>query len=80
MEKKLRTYRCELCGSLVAVRRRGRDSLRCCGRPLQLLAAKATEASRGQEAPLLDLVEHLVNGQSCWHLPAGESAGGMSPF
>lgn len=80
MIEKLQTYRCALCGSQVTVRHQGRGSLRCCGLPLQVLAAKETAASREPEALLLDLVEHLVDGQSCWHLPRGEAASGVFPI
>jgi hypothetical protein len=50
----------------VEVWHQGRDSLHCCGVPLKFLAV--------EEAALLDLVEHWVDGQSYWHLPRGEPA------
>jgi desulfoferrodoxin-like iron-binding protein len=80
MAGKLQTYRCERCGSLVAVRLQGRGDLRCCGLPLQFLAEADTEARPEQEGPLLDLVEKWVDGQSWWQLPPAEPAAAFCLF
>jgi desulfoferrodoxin-like iron-binding protein len=73
LAEKLRIYKCEVCGSLVEVWHQGRGSLSCCGLPLKFLAAAE------QEAPLLELVENWVDGQSYWYFPLAESASSIFP-
>ena len=67
-------YQCQVCGSRVEVLSQGGSSLRCCGAPLTFLGASGAPFYREKQAPPIDLIEVMVNGNSCWQfLQLGEA-------
>lgn len=61
-----KVYKCRVCGSLVAVLSQGGGSLSCCGAPLHLLGESGGPDFQKEPVPLLDLVEVMDKGKSCW--------------
>ena len=67
-------YHCQVCGSMVEVLGPGGDGLSCCGAPLTFSGASRLEAYREKQAPPIELIEVVVNGNSCWQfLQPGEA-------
>ena len=46
-------YRCEECGNLVALIRKGGGTLTCCGRAMTRLAANSTDAAKEKHVPVV---------------------------
>ena len=46
-------YRCETCGNIVALIRKGGGTLTCCGHPMTELHANSTDAAREKHVPVL---------------------------
>jgi len=59
-------YQCQVCGSLVEVLSQGAGGFSCCGAPLTFFEASRLDAHREKQAPPIDLIEVMVNGNSCW--------------
>ena len=67
-------YQCRVCGSLVEVLSQGAGGFSCCGAPLTFFGASRLNAYREKQAPPIDLIEVMVNGNSCWQfLQPGEA-------
>ena len=58
-------YECQICGSLVEVRRQGGGGLWCCGAPLKFRREDGMPASPEHQG-WLDLTEIVINGRSSW--------------
>ena len=59
-------YRCRVCGSLVEVLSQRAGGFSCCGTPLTFFGEGRLETYREKQAPPIDLIEVMVNGNSCW--------------
>jgi superoxide reductase len=44
-------YRCELCGNMVALIKKGGGELVCCGQPMTKLSANSTDAAQEKHVP-----------------------------
>lgn len=52
MKSPVSFYRCEICGNLIGLIKRGRGQLVCCGKPMKELKANTTEASTEKHIPV----------------------------
>ncbi|MCX5893035.1 MAG: desulfoferrodoxin FeS4 iron-binding domain-containing protein [Deltaproteobacteria bacterium] len=72
MTKKI--YRCRVCGSKFEVLSQGGGGLSCCGAPLNLWRESGGPDFQDKSEALIDLVEVMDNGKSCWQFfQPGES-------
>ncbi len=46
-------YRCESCGNIVALIKKGGGTLNCCGKPMTKLEANSTDASNEKHVPVV---------------------------
>jgi superoxide reductase len=53
MDTQKNFYRCSVCGNLVGLIHSGGGTLVCCGKPMELLTANTTEASKEKHIPVL---------------------------
>ncbi|QCX32973.1 desulfoferrodoxin [Caloramator sp. E03] len=56
-------YKCEICGNLVGLIKRGGGQLVCCGKPMVELKANTTEASFEKHIPVLTKDNGRINVQ-----------------
>lgn len=52
MKTEVTFYKCETCGNMVALIKRGGGKLVCCGKPMTELAANTTDASLEKHVPV----------------------------
>jgi desulfoferrodoxin-like iron-binding protein len=67
-----KVYKCQICGSRVAVLHQGGGSLSCCGAPLDFLGKSGEPAGQTEPQSLLDLVKVTDRGKSFWQLSKSE--------
>lgn len=46
-------YKCQMCGNIVTVLHTGAGKLVCCGKPMDLVAAKTADAGREKHVPVI---------------------------
>jgi superoxide reductase len=46
-------YRCESCGNIVALIKKGGGTLTCCGKPMTKLEANSTDAAKEKHVPVV---------------------------
>lgn len=46
-------YRCESCGNIVALVKKGGGTLTCCGKPMTKLEANSTDAAKEKHVPVV---------------------------
>ncbi len=67
-------YQCRVCGGLVAVLQPGAGGFSCCGAPLTFFEESPPQALREAPAPLIDLIEVVVDGKARWQSPSARKA------
>jgi desulfoferrodoxin-like iron-binding protein len=59
-------YQCQVCGSMIEVLSQRAGGFSCCGAPLTFLGESRLNAHREKQVPPIDLIEVMVDGNSCW--------------
>jgi superoxide reductase len=57
MAERMEIYRCNVCGNIVFVLQGGKGELVCCGKPMELLKAGATDAAQEKHVPVVEAKE-----------------------
>ncbi|HEO70685.1 MAG TPA: desulfoferrodoxin [Candidatus Hydrogenedentes bacterium] len=56
MAERLDVYRCNICGHVVVVVRRGGGTLVCCNQPMEALTENTTDAAQEKHVPVIEKV------------------------
>ena len=54
-------YRCEVCGNMVALIRKGGGTLGCCGQEMTKLEANSTDAAQEKHVPVVSKKDGKIN-------------------
>ena len=57
MAKKLKVYKCSVCGNIVEVLHGGAGELVCCGRPMLNLTAKTADEGKEKHVPVIEKID-----------------------
>jgi superoxide reductase len=61
MTQRMEIYKCQICGNIVEVIHAAGGELVCCGQPMNLLVAGATDAAVEKHVPVVEKVDdHLI--------------------
>lgn len=57
MAKRNETYKCSICGNIVAVEHGAGGTLVCCGKPMNLLPEKSADSATEKHVPVIEKID-----------------------